>query len=419
MSLSVDPPPVSPLPVSPQPVSPPPASLVRRRSRRAKVLGVSLILGFIVALDIALGSLVTWLTKIDVEGIERAYRQSSPYYHHDLTPNIHQRGIWGHLIHEISTNSLGFKDETTRRVPMPAKGDRIVFIGDSFTEGLGFPYRRTFVGLVDAALRPEGYDVLNAGVLSYSPIIYWRKTRYLIEERGLKFNHLVVFIDISDIEDEARTYRLDDDGRVIFSDEWVVVDRLRREAREEIKANRPLRSRLVEFSLLLQTLDLLKDSALHRGQDGWPETIAELQTTDHVTVPRVSWTFDDDAYAQIGVEGLRRSSEHMDQLFELTKDHDIALYVAVYPWPGQVIRRDHPNRHTEHWKAWSEAHNVPFLDLTGAFVNERDPISILKEYYIEDDCHFNEAGHALVAERFLAFWRSLEGRRAPSMGDGW
>jgi hypothetical protein len=44
----------------------------------------------------------------------------------------------------VFTDSLGFKDASRRAVP---DRRRILFIGDSFTEGVGLPYEQTFVGL--------------------------------------------------------------------------------------------------------------------------------------------------------------------------------------------------------------------------------------------------------------------------------
>jgi len=46
------------------------------------------------------------------------------------------------------------------------------------------------------------YEILNAAAVSYSPRIYYLKTKYLIEEKGLVFDELYVFIDISDIQNE-------------------------------------------------------------------------------------------------------------------------------------------------------------------------------------------------------------------------
>ena len=69
-------------------------------------------------------------------------------------------------------------------------------MGDSFTEGIRLNYEDTFVGLIEKELNKKNIEVLNGGRESYSPIIYWRKIKYLIEELGLDFDEVVLFIDI-------------------------------------------------------------------------------------------------------------------------------------------------------------------------------------------------------------------------------
>ena len=76
-------------------------------------------------------------------------------------------------------------------------------MGDSFVEGLGLDYDETFVGLVDSMLREgeRAIETLNAGVVSYSPKLYYLKLKGLVDS-GLKIDQAIVFVDISDIQDE-------------------------------------------------------------------------------------------------------------------------------------------------------------------------------------------------------------------------
>ena len=87
----------------------------------------------------------------------------------------------------------------------------ILFIGDSFTEGLEADYEKTFVGLYEKYSKNK---VFNLAVTSYSPIIYFNKIKYYID-RGLKAKHVIVFIDISDIDDEKNYYRICEDGKYV------------------------------------------------------------------------------------------------------------------------------------------------------------------------------------------------------------
>ena len=106
-------------------------------------------------------------------------------FHHELAPNVDTFGAWGWRRYPVHTNGLGFKAAATGEVALRSDHERILFIGDSFTEGIGVAYPDTFVGQVGASLAAEGVEVLNAGVVSYAPSIYWRKTRYLLDDVGL------------------------------------------------------------------------------------------------------------------------------------------------------------------------------------------------------------------------------------------
>ena len=94
----------------------------------------------------------------------RAHRIKSFYYHHDLRPMSSFYDQWGYERYKIYTNNLGFKDISNRTVEF--KSRNILFIGDSFTEGVGIKYEDTYVGLVEKYLKKDNKDieVLNAGV---------------------------------------------------------------------------------------------------------------------------------------------------------------------------------------------------------------------------------------------------------------
>ena len=139
---------------------------------------------------------------------------SHKIFHHHLLPNSKEmQGGNGYPKFKVITNSLGFRDSKVREIDLKKK-NRIVFIGDSFTFGALLDYEYTVPGLADIYFREKGIEVLNAGVSSYSPSIYYYKTKFFIEQ-GLKFSHLVVFIDISDIEDEAINYFVDEQNQSV------------------------------------------------------------------------------------------------------------------------------------------------------------------------------------------------------------
>ena len=82
----------------------------------------------------------------------------------------------------------------------PRNNYEIVFIGDSMTEGIGLPYKKTFVGKFQNKTK---FSIANMAVASYSPVIYLKKIDYFIKN-NLIFDHLIVGVDLTDFEDDWR-----------------------------------------------------------------------------------------------------------------------------------------------------------------------------------------------------------------------
>jgi hypothetical protein len=272
-----------------------------------------------------------------------------------------------------------------REVPLRPDRPRIVFIGDSFTEGAGIRYDDSFVGRVDAALAPRGVEVLNAGVVSYCPIIYFRKVKHLLEDVGLAFDALVVYIDIGDIQDEV-TYKLDAGGQRALAPRAPGAGAGGRPA-----ARRP---RLLPVPAA--------EEVPGPQQPAWSHAYVALERLFPMEGNRAGlWTVYDDAFESYGREGLELAREDMDRLADLLRPRGIALTVAVYPWPDQILHHDLHSKQVEFWSAWAAAHGAGFIDYFPALHRPAPADEILDRYFIPGDVHWNEEGHRLIADGFL------------------
>lgn len=332
--------------------------------------------------------------KIKKQESEGNYRISSKFYHHDLAPkkNIHG-ATFGPIIYNVCTNSLGFKDKSIRDISLTPDKYRIVFMGDSFTEGIGVDYENTFVGLIDAGLSKKGIEVLNAGVAGYSPIIYWRKVKYLIENVGLRFNQLVVFIDLSDAQDEVIYYCLDESGNVVMysaREQWPA----------EEKVEKYYKTLYERFHVFTKNNSILLYTLLHA-----PRVLFFPNESAPPTLELRSWTFDDKLYKEYGEQGLREMQLYMDKLYDLIKRNNIKLTVAVYPHPCNIMSQDLNSIQATFWGKWCKRHDVNFINYFPYFVTgntENDRKQVVDKYFIKNDVHWNEKGHRLIADMFLA-----------------
>jgi hypothetical protein len=224
---------------------------------------------------------------------ERIARVADPIFDHGLVPNFDGYDVWGEARYRFFTNSLGFKDGAVREVPLKASSRRILLMGDSFTEAIGIPYESTFFGLLnrDGQAREQKVEFLDGGVASYSPSIYYKKVKYLLD-RGLQFDEVVLLSDSSDVEDEATSYFcIDDDPKYqkycttppgtyppasplkqdFFVDHFAVTNRVRITLKRWIQSLSGNRRRAVERDherIGWATISISRDIApRHRGGD--------------------------------------------------------------------------------------------------------------------------------------------------------
>jgi len=352
--------------------------------RHPRLGTAGLLLASILGTDVAFSHAYRWLVTRR-EAPRPTLRVASAVYHHGLRPMLSTDAEhWGPGVYPYRTNSLGFRDRLPRQVELAPRGPRVLFMGDSFTEGVGVAYEQTFVGIVDAAFAARGVEVLNAAVSLYSPTIYYRKTRYLLEDVGLGFDQMVVFIDISDIEDEL-AFSLDAEGHVALD------PRRRRDEQRESRrygsalwALRPLQRWLDAHTLLL--------AWVYRGVDGL------LARPGHRSA---AWTRDPEAFESYGRLGLERARARMEQLRALLAARGVRLTIVVYPWTDQILGRESDCRQERFWREWAAARGAGFLDLFPDFLAAGAPEAVVRRYFIEGDIHWNAAGHALVAAAFL------------------
>jgi hypothetical protein len=319
----------------------------------------------------------------------RVARIYDPVYDHGLAPKFDGYDIWGEARYRLITDSLGFKDASTRDVPLQSSTRRILLIGDSFAEGIGLPYERTFAGLLEEAgqSRPDKVEFLDAGVASYSPSIYYAKIKYLLD-KGLKFDEVVLLSDSSDVEDEATSYFCVDDDpqyhkycmtppgavpepavkRDFFIDHFVVTNRVRVTVKRWIQSSLGNRRAAID--------------------------------SDH---NRIGWTTknpDPARYRPLGVDGgISRSLQNMGKLSDLLASRGIPLTIVVYPWAQQIAQDDRDSRQVHLWRDFCPGRCKAFIDLFPPFFAAADRDKDWYEHlYILGDDHFSAAGNRMLYE---------------------
>jgi len=357
---------------------------------------LSILLGFSVALAADFGFRQVYLKfKKPGPGPEsHPIRVSDENFHHGLKPNSQAIDSYGPLSAPYFSNSLGLRDEKIRDVPLRTDQPRILFIGDSFTEGGPIPWEKTFVGIVAAGLKSKNVEVLNAGVASYAPTLIKIKLRHLLRDRGLKVDRVVVCIDISDIKDELY-YEEGSDGKarqVPYGPFRDQAERLRRidEICGWLEAH--VENNFVILGAVVRNLRL--QWRKHGDKTG-------VTAYDEIPLWAYGWPDYQGPYGKYVEQGLAKAKHNMSEIAEFLRTQKTRLTVVVYPWPQQVRVGKLESRAVTEWRNWCRENGADFIDLFPEILGQGTAQEVLAKYYIRNDAHWNEAGNRLVGEALL------------------
>jgi len=319
-------------------------------------------------------------------------------------PNCASIEHWGRDSYEFSTNSLGFRDESIREVPVADARPRILMLGSSFTEGM-LAWRDSYVGRI-AAHFPQ-YDFLNGGAAGYSPSNCLNTARMLFA-KGVDVDEVFVFIGITEVQFEAAFYRdLDSSGAVISRPErgrkFFRYGRLHL----FIARHFQLTNEMVEFFEESTQRFLVGQGYYHLPADYFGDDF-DMEATAW-TYRKVNETDPFPAgYAPLGVEGgIAKEKAKMNLLWQELQKRNIPISVVVYPYPAQLVHDSAESRQVHIWRDWCEGKCKQFISVFPAFFAVkaqcpwRQPGCWYQKLFIFGDYHYNVGGNALVADAVI------------------
>jgi hypothetical protein len=367
-----------------------------RPPRKSSLLLISIVVCLL--LFLSLDALWTvWVLHVKTPaGPQTTCFRRDPVRHHALEAECSCDRHWGQTYYSFATNSLGFRDEDIRKVPLAGTRPRVLVLGDSFTEGMS-AWSDSYVGQL-AAHFPQ-YEFLNGAVESYSPSNYLNVTRELLD-KGVQFDEVIVFIDMSDAQDEAAFYHdvgpsgaVDGPQQVVHNGGWYS------EVRLFITEHLLLTNAVVGF---------IERAAVRNGF--YHLNVGHGPLFD---LERSAWTYRpvsdnlpyEVGYGPLGLQaGLAKEESKMTLLWQELQKRDIPLSVVVYPWPAQVAHDTADSKQVVMWRNWCAGKCKSFTSLFPAFlaVKNHCPQSQPGCWYLIDfifgDEHYNAAGNALVAD---------------------
>ena len=337
---------------------------------------------------------LTVLRKLEVPGAFKSYnlRVHHPFFHHGLTPNYNGFDEWG-VPYRYCTDSRGFRSSCSDSLAKQRSFD-FALMGDSMIEGLGVDYDLTIPGILGSRLNKS---TLNFSVSSYSPSIHLAKYQYFLQSDH-KFRNILIFLDISDLEDEYKHYTTLTSGQVVNSNGTS----------PEVSGSAAIKNYLKQvFPILASGISGIKTmwKSARAGKQVAPSGLEHDRKS-----ARAGWTYltkDDSDLAASVRSGLIKIEGAIKEISSIASREQSNVYVILYPWPHQIAFDPRPLEFERWAKQTLESKNTTVINLFPLFEKELKRYgteAVIEKYYIRGDTHFNAAGHALIADYLTGYF---------------
>ena len=264
------------------------------------------------------------------------------------------------------------------------KNYNLALIGDSFIEGVGLNYENTIGGIIESK---TNLNIANLGVRSYSPVNYYKKIITLFEQ-GYDFDHIIIFIDISDIQDEYHR-----------------SGKIRKNAPKNVKNNLNNLYSILTSNFQISYYLYFKIKSYLRNSKNSKEIDKIFLNYDAYSkdYERGSWTYN--KKNKFRKKGLIYSHKNMRLLADFLNENDIEFSIAVYPWPQQLIFDNVESFHVNYWENFCKNYKCKnFINLFKDFfiqINNNNLNKVILNNYFFTDIHFNRNGNNVIAEKII------------------
>ena len=321
---------------------------------------------------------------------------------YDLGPYFNGESRYGKKYFFVKTDKNGFRINHLENEEIPKKSfreDKILFIGDSFTFGVGLNWEETFVGILN---KDFNLNAINAGVNSYSPTVYKYKLRNLIKKGLIDSNQkIVIGLDISDVFDESTRW-------TEYKGRPANIEKV-----QKLK-NLPFTDQIIEENISTNHKKLKQSNfynkknfkltyQIYYGLENFVKNYfddIQVRNNARSKFTHKEWSLIEDKYSPLGIEeGFKKIRENLIQISQLVSDNNNDLYLLIYPWPAQLAYENSFN-----WETFTKnlCIEISCTGVINAFPyfesyknNRRD---WQKELYIKGDMHFNKKGNYILAE---------------------
>lgn len=351
-------------------------------------LTLSLIFTFYISIDVLLSNTILRSTQCyDYKTYEKGY-----FYFLKKNCQTRERFKRGFPTTNLYTDKFGLR--IGKKTIKTESYKNILIFGDSMTFGVGLEYENTYAGIIEKKMK--NYNVYNFGVGSYAPSVHLYKLQEAIKKNIIP-NKIILFLDLSDVRDEARRWIDDKDGipkRPEGKPHWAKnIDNKKKFLEKNFKLTQEIAA-LVNYNLrnlrskaksnILNNQNNLKIKMSMQGN----YTYTKLENLD-----QRFWKKGD------FIKGLKKVNEKISNISKIAKANNSQFYLVIYPWGETLLKGEEEFSWTNFGKKLCERNNCKLINAIPEFIDyKKTNKNWVSELYFLNDEHLNKGGAKLLAD---------------------
>ena len=311
----------------------------------------------------------------------------------ELIPNcnVTEKYVKNSKPYKVLTDKNGLRFSGLPRDP---KKKNIIFLGDSFTYGLGLSYEDTYIGYLEE--KNLNYNLLNYGVIGYSPSVYHYQLNKIISSK-VNFDKIILTLDITDFAEESSqwSYENDDEYPTSINGFKKEVESKKSFKERNLKASRFVASKVNNFFRNIKLT--FANNTREKNKIPGSSEMGKFLYTDIKNTDQNLWS-------PLGFEkGVKKIEKKIEIISTLAKSNNAEFYILIWPWPDTLRfgqKKFNLEKFSKELCIKSDCQKV--INVFAKFENiKKIDKNWLNNLYIHDDLHTNKLGNKVIGETIM------------------
>jgi len=315
------------------------------------------------------------------------------YYSYDLEKNCRAYETKKTMkTYKVFTDNNGFRVSGKNKVNKKDKDNSVIFLGDSFTYGIGLNYEDSIAGILEK--KNINYNIFNLGVPGYSPSILKYKLQKVLKA-GFKPKKIFYLMDLTDVHDDANRWT-----KIHETKHPVILDKTIHKEIEKVftfKKNFKM-TRLLIYNLNKSFRNIRKEINKKSFEES-DKTIGKTQwgSFTHISKDKLDKDFWSPNDFNSGISNIKTNVKLISNMASEIKSE---FYIVIYPWAETL---EYGEKYFN-WQNFSKelCSFSTCTKLISAFSEfskiKQNFIYWKKEIYFLQDIHLNANGNRILAE---------------------